>query len=433
MAEKLTMKVLSGELEVLRKRLHEFETGFERKLENAMEKAAEKLKARIEASEGAGIRIQGHGGAVDVRVAGAPDGKEAGQRMISVDVQKRLGAFELDAQFEAPAGVTAIFGRSGSGKTSVVNAVAGLLRPDAGRIAIGQEVLFEQSSGIHLPAQNRRIGYVFQDARLFPHMTVMRNLSYGGTHDADRVIDVLGLEGILDRMPARLSGGERQRVALGRALMSDPQLLLMDEPLAALDAPRKAEILPFIERLRDVVRIPMIYVSHDVSEVARLATTLVVIEAGRVTASGPVGAVLSQPETVPLVGVRAAGAVITAKVAGRLLDDGLTELSFSGGRLVLPGNLGVLGQSVRVRIPAQDVILATQAPQNLSALNILPVTITKIEQGRGPGVAVGLQAGDDLLLARVTRRSAQRMELAVGQQIYAIIKATAVGPRDIGN
>jgi len=142
---------------------------------------------------------------------------------------------------------------------------------------------------------------------------------------------------------------------------------------------------------------------------------------------------LSQPETVPLVGVRAAGAVITAKVAGRLLDDGLTELAFSGGRLVLPGNLGVLGQSVRVRIPAQDVILATQAPQNLSALNILPVTITKIEQGRGPGVAVGLQAGDDLLLARVTRRSAQRMELAVGQQIYAIIKATAVGPRDIGN
>lgn len=353
--------------------------------------------------------------------------------MISVDVQKRLGAFELDTQFDAPEGVTAIFGRSGSGKTSVVNAVAGLLRPDAGRIAIGKEVLFEQSSGTHLPAQDRRIGYVFQDARLFPHMTVMRNLSYGGTHDADRVIDVLGLEGILDRMPARLSGGERQRVALGRALMSDPQLLLMDEPLAALDAPRKAEILPFIERLRDVVKIPMIYVSHDVSEVARLATTLVVIEAGRVTASGPVGAVLSQPETVPLVGVRAAGAVITAKVAGRLLDDGLTELAFSGGRLVLPGNLGVLGQSVRVRIPAQDVILATHAPQNLSALNILPVTITKIEQGRGPGVAVGLQAGDDHLLARVTRRSAQRMELAVGQQIYAIIKATAVGPRDIGN
>ncbi|EBA13253.1 molybdenum ABC transporter ATP-binding protein [Roseobacter sp. CCS2] len=353
--------------------------------------------------------------------------------MISVDIKKRLGDFQLDLQFDAPTSVTAIFGRSGSGKTSAVNAVAGLLRPDAGRIAIGDAVLFDQASKIHLSPQQRRIGYVFQDARLFPHMTVMRNLNYGGSHDADRVIAVLGLEQLLDRMPAHLSGGERQRVALGRALMCDPQLLLMDEPLAALDAPRKAEILPFIERLRDEMQVPMLYVSHDVSEVARLATTLVVIEDGRVTIAGPVGTVLSQPETVPLVGPRAAGAVIETKVAGRLLDDGLTELAFSGGRIVLPGLLGVLRQTVRIRIPAQDVILAKQAPAGLSALNVLPVTITRIEYGRGPGVAVGLKAGKDQLLARVTRRSALRMELAVGQQIYAIIKATAVGPEDIGS
>ncbi len=353
--------------------------------------------------------------------------------MISVDIKKRLGDFLLDVQFDAPMGVTAIFGRSGSGKTSVVNAVAGLLQPDAGRIAVGQSLLLDSAKRTHLPPQQRRIGYVFQDARLFPHLTVMRNLSYGGNHDAARVIDVLGLGQLLDRMPAGLSGGERQRVALGRALMCDPQLLLMDEPLAALDAPRKAEILPFLERLRDDVKIPILYVSHDVSEVARLATTLVVLEGGRVTASGPVGQVLSQPETVPLVGVRAAGAVIETTVAGRLLDDGLTELAFSGGRLVLPGILGVLGQAVRIRIPAQDVILAKHAPSDLSALNILPVTITRIEQGRGPGVAVGLQTGDDHLLARVTRRSAQRMELAVGQKIYAIIKATAVGPEDISS
>ncbi|MFA8441320.1 molybdenum ABC transporter ATP-binding protein [Yoonia sp.] len=353
--------------------------------------------------------------------------------MISVDIKKRLSDFLLDVQFEAPMGVTAIFGRSGSGKTSVVNAVAGLLRPDAGRIAVGDALLFDAAAQTYLPPQQRRIGYVFQDARLFPHLTVMRNLCYGGSHNAVRVIDVLGLGQLLDRMPAGLSGGERQRVALGRALMCDPQLLLMDEPLAALDAPRKAEILPFLERLRDDVKIPILYVSHDVSEVARLATTLVVLEGGRVTASGPVGQVLSQPETVPLVGVRAAGAVIETTVAGRLLDDGLTELAFSGGRLVLPGILGVLGQTVRIRIPAQDVILAKHAPSDLSALNILPVTITRIEQGRGPGVAVGLQAGDDHLLARVTRRSAQRMELAVGQKIYAVIKATAVGPEDIGS
>ena len=353
--------------------------------------------------------------------------------MIGVGIKKQLGDFQLDVAFEAPKGVTAIFGRSGSGKTSVVNAVAGLLRPDAGRIAIGDVVLFDSGAGTQLPPRQRRIGYVFQDARLFPHMTVLRNLRYGGNHEAARVIDVLGLAHLLDRMPSRLSGGERQRVALGRALMCDPQLLLMDEPLAALDAPRKAEILPFIERLRDEVETPMLYVSHDVSEVARLATTLVVIDDGRVTASGPVGTVLSQPETVPLVGVRAAGAVITTKVAGRLLDDGLTELAFSGGRIVLPGILGVLGQSLRIRIPAQDVILAREAPTGLSALNILPVTITRVEEGRGPGVAVGLKAGDDHLLARVTRRSASRLGLKVGQQIYAIIKATAVGPEDIGS
>lgn len=352
--------------------------------------------------------------------------------MIAVDIQKRLGDFQLDAQFTAPAGVTAIFGRSGSGKTSVVNGLAGLMKPDAGRVIVAGKVLFDSASRMNLPPQKRRIGYVFQDARLFPHMTVMRNLSYGGTHDADNVIAVLGLAHVLDRMPAGLSGGERQRVALGRALMCDPQMLLMDEPLAALDAPRKAEILPYIERLRDVVKIPILYVTHDVSEVARLATTLVVLENGKVTIAGPAETVLSQPQAVPLLGVRAAGAVITAKIAGRLLDDGLTELAFSGGRLFLPGMLGVLGQVVRLRIPAQDVILSKEIPRGLSALNVLPVQITQIEAGRGPGVAVGLKAGEVPLLARITRRSAQRMELAVGQHIYAIIKATAVGPEDVG-
>jgi molybdate transport system ATP-binding protein len=279
----------------------------------------------------------------------------------------------------------------------------------------------------------RRVGYVFQNARLFPHLNVQRNLTYGGNHDAARVIDMLGLEHLLDRRPVGLSGGERQRVALGRALMSDPQILLMDEPLAALDAPRKAEILPYIERLRDETRVPIIYVSHDVSEVARLATTVVVLEAGRVAVAGPISEVLSRPDVVPLLGIRAAGAVIETRVAGRLLDDDLTELQFSGGRLLMPGYLGEIGQALRLRIPAQDVILSRAAPKGISALNVLPVTITDIVPGRGPGVAVGLRAGEDQLLARVTKRSAGRMELAVGMQIFAIIKATAVGPEDIGS
>lgn len=352
--------------------------------------------------------------------------------MIKLDIQKALGAFTLDTQCDAPEGVTALFGPSGSGKTSVVNAVAGLMKPDAGEITVGGTTLFDSARKIHVPVHQRRVGYVFQDARLFPHLTVLQNLRYGGQHDEVRVVEMLGLGGLLTRMPAGLSGGEKQRVALGRALMCNPQILLMDEPLAALDAQRKAEILPYIERLRDTVKTPMLYVSHDMSEVARLATTLIVMKAGKVAVSGPIGQVLSHPETVPLIGFRAAGAVLSARVAGYFKDDGLTELAFSGGRLVLPGKHGTLGQTIRLRIPAQDVILAKTAPAGLSALNILPVEITQIEQGRGPGVAVGLRAGDDALLARVTRRSASQMQLALGQKVFAIIKATAVGPEDIG-
>ena len=351
--------------------------------------------------------------------------------MLELVVRKQLGDFRLDVDVAAPAGVTTLFGRSGSGKTSVVNAVAGLMRPDAGRIVVNGQTLFDQGQ-VDLKPQQRRVGYVFQDARLFPHMSVERNLFYGGQHDADRVIAMLGLEPLLDRRPAGLSGGEKQRVALGRALMSDPQILLMDEPLAALDNARKAEVLPYLERLRDETEIPILYVSHDVSEVARLATTLVILEAGKVVANGPLDQVLSSPSAVPLLGVREAGAVIVTKIAGRLLDDGLTELSFSGGRLMMPGNLGALGQRVRLRIPAQDVILSREKPTGLSALNVLKVTVVGMEQGRGPGVAVGLRAGQDQILARITRRSAQRMELAVGQDVYAIIKATAIGPQDVG-
>ena len=353
--------------------------------------------------------------------------------MISVAIQRRQGEFSLDVNLSAPDGVTAVFGPSGCGKSSLVNAIAGLSTPDSGRIAINDMVLFDAANRIDIPTSQRRVGYVFQDARLFPHMSVEKNLTYGGTHDRENVIAMLGLGELLQRQPDTLSGGERQRVALGRALMCDPQILLMDEPLAALDAPRKAEIMPYLARLRDEVRVPIIYVSHDVSEVARLATTLAIMDGGRVVASGPVGQVLADPAIVPLVGVRAAGAVISAKVAGRLLDDGLTELAFSGGRLLLPGDFGVVGQSVRLRIPAQDVILSRSAPADISALNVVPVTITSVAPGRGPGVAVALRAGNETLLARVTRRSAGRMQLAAGQNLYAIIKATAVSPEDVGH
>ncbi|MFT4743251.1 MAG: molybdate transport system ATP-binding protein [Yoonia sp.] len=350
--------------------------------------------------------------------------------MISVNVQKQLGDFRLDVAFDAPRGVTAIFGRSGSGKTTLINAIAGLVTPDSGRISLSDRVLFDSSRS--LPPRSRKLGLVFQDARLFPHLTVARNLTFGGRHDHDRIVDLLGLGPLLARKPADLSGGEKQRVALGRALMSNPDMLLLDEPLAALDAPRKAEILPYLEQLRDDFGMPMIYVSHAMSEVARLANYLVVLDAGKVVRAGPLAQVLSHPASVPLLGVRDAGAVITATVAGYDADDYLTRLTFDGGQISLPGHVGRVGQWVRVRIPAQDVILASQIPAQISARNILPVTITAIEDGRGPGVAIGLMAGQTPLLARITKASMRDMKLAVGAEIFAIIKATAVAPEDVG-
>lgn len=352
---------------------------------------------------------------------------------LSVSLKHQFAGFALDAQFDAPVGVTALFGRSGSGKTTVADGVAGLMRPDHGRIQLDGQVLFDKTGGINVPTRDRRIGYVFQDGRLFPHMSVEKNLAYGGDHDAHRIIAMLGLENLLDRRPTTLSGGERQRVALGRALMSDPHLLLMDEPLSALDGPRKEDILPYLERLRDELHLPILYVSHDMSEVARLATTLVILEQGRVVKAGPLSDVLSDPANTPLLGVREAGAVVTGAVVGYDAKDGLSLVDIGGGQLTLPGRMGQTGDAARVRIAASDVILATERPQGLSALNVLPVTVTGVHAGSGPGVAVGLAIGNARFVARVTRRSAQAMKLREGQALYAILKATAIARQDIGN
>lgn len=348
--------------------------------------------------------------------------------MLEFDIQKRLGDFHLNAQLSAPNGVTVLFGPSGSGKTSIINAVAGLLHPDQGRIMLNGVALFGDQA--NLAPHSRDIGYVFQDARLFPHMTVLQNLRYGGRHKEVETIDLLGLRPLLTRRPKDLSGGEKQRVALGRALMRNPKVLLLDEPLAALDGKLKAEILPYFEDLRDNTDLPILYVTHSMSEVARLATTLALVHEGRIIRTGPVAEVLADPDTVPMIGVREAGAVIETTIQGQ--GDQLTTLGFDGGTLTLPGDLGPVGQTLRLRIPAQDVILSLDKPTGLSALNILPVKITKLTHGKGPGVAVGLTCGETPILARVTSKSAQTMGLSVGQDLYAILKATAVGPADIG-
>lgn len=359
--------------------------------------------------------------------------------MLSVTLRHALGDFALDVAFEAPPGLTVLFGRSGSGKTSVINAVAGLLTPAQGRISIAGRTLLDTATGTNLPRHHRRIGYVFQDARLFPHLSVRQNLLYGhyfapriAPRDSlDRVADLLGITPLLARRPGALSGGERARVALGRALLSAPDILLADEPLASLDDPRRAEILPMFERLRDEAGIPILYVSHSIPEVARLATTVVILRAGRVIATGPAATVLGDPATAPGLGIRAAGAVLSARVVAHH-SDGLTELAAGGGRLFLPRIAAPPGARLRIRIAAQDVILSRSRPEGLSALNILPVTLRDIRPGEGPGALVVLDAGGEALLARITRRSATALGLAPGLACFAVMKSVAIAPDDIG-
>ena len=349
---------------------------------------------------------------------------------LSVDIAHDFGGFRLDVAFDAPPGVTALFGHSGAGKTSVANAIAGLLRVDRATISVAGRLL--QGPGVLTPIHRRRIGYVFQDARLFPHLLVRQNLTFGARSDGSlaHVTELLGIAGLLERRVHGLSGGEAQRVAIGRALMTEPDLLIMDEPLASLDPARKAAILPYLGRLRDELRLPILYVSHALDEIAQLATTLVILSEGRVAAAGPVGDLLSDPALAPLIGVRGVGALVEARVA-RHHADGLTELATPGGALFVPTLDAEPGQPVRFRVEAQDVMLARARPEGISALNVLEGRIVRLRPGDGPGVLVAIDAGGVRLLARITQRSAQAMALAEGQSIYAVIKTVAVAPGNI--
>ncbi|MWD29251.1 molybdenum ABC transporter ATP-binding protein [Aquicoccus sp. SCR17] len=357
---------------------------------------------------------------------------------LEVRIRHDFPGFRLDVEFEVPQGITVLFGRSGSGKTSVINAVAGLFRPDEARIRAGERVLCDTARGLWLPPHRRRLGYVFQEARLFPHLTVRQNLAYGrwfaprGARGADRaqVVEMLGIGPLLDRRPGALSGGEKARVAIGRALLAAPELILADEPLASLDEARKAEILPYFERLRDESPVPILYVSHSAAEVARLATSVVGLEDGRVTGQGPVAEVLGDPASHPL-GVRAAGAVIAARVV-RHDADGLSELEAGGVPLVVPRVAAPPGAELRLRIAAQDVIVATARPEGLSAMNLLPGRIEALHPGEGPGMMVQIATPAGRVLARITRRSAERLGLAVGMECHAVLKTVAVAREDVG-
>lgn len=357
---------------------------------------------------------------------------------LSVALRHSFSGFELDVGFEAPPGLTVLFGRSGSGKTTIVNAVAGLLRPQYGRVAASDWVLFDTESRDWLPPHRRRVGYIFQEGRLFPHLTVRQNLLYGrwfapkdGPQENEKhVVEMLGIGHLLGRRPAMLSGGEKQRVAIGRALLSSPRLILADEPLASLDEARKSEILPYFERLRDEISVPVLYVSHSAAEVARLATTVVALQDGRVMRQGPALDVLGDPTVTP-VGARGAGAMLEAKVVSHH-PDGLTELDAQGSRLFLPRIPHVPGSRVRVRIPAHEVLLSLQPLEGISALNVLPGTVESVRAGDGPGAMVSVRTKAGTVLSRITRRSAEALGLEEGVECHAIIKTVAIAPEEVG-
>lgn len=355
---------------------------------------------------------------------------------LKIAVQHTFKGFKLDVVVDAPSGVTVLFGPSGSGKTTLINAVAGLLRPDNGQIQVADWVLLDTASGRNLAPHRRRIGYIFQEGRLFPHLTVRQNLLYGrwfaprGARPVsfDNVVEMLGIGPLLTRRPSALSGGEKQRVAIGRALLAAPKLILADEPLAALDEARKAEILPYFERLRDEVSVPILYVSHSSVEVARLATTVVALRDGCVAAMGPPEVVLGDADTV---GARKVASVLRARVVAHH-SDGLSELATAAGALHLPRVADAPGTTIRVRILANEIILSREAPLGLSALNILRGTIVDIQPGRGPAARVVMAVGDERLIARITRRSVAVLGLEVGQTCHAILKSVAVAPEDVG-
>jgi len=331
---------------------------------------------------------------------------------LQVDIQATLGRFKLDVQMHAGQGATVIFGRSGSGKTSLINAIAGLSHPASGRISLNGDLLFDGARGVHRPVHQRRIGYVFQDARLFPHLSVAENLDFGArfatvplsAQQRLDVIDMLGIDALLTRRPAALSGGEKQRVALGRALLSAPRLLLLDEPLAALDAARKQEILPYFERLRAQGGPPMIYVTHDMSEIVRLADHLCILREGRSVTQGSAEDVLADPANMKLIGVQDAGALITG-IVDHHASDGLSGVRLSAGMLYVPRVDAPPGTALRIRIRAQDVILSSSEPQGMSSQNMLKARVRAIHQGHASGVAVALICGRDRLLARITARA----------------------------
>jgi len=354
----------------------------------------------------------------------------------TVDIQYLLqrGSFTLDVDLDIPMrGITGIFGESGSGKTTLLRCIAGLETGGMGKLVIGGDVWQDRTIKMSRPIHEQEIGYVFQEPRLFRHLNVRRNLEYGQQrattrHNGttfDQIVELFDLSRLLDRAPADLSGGEAQRVAIARALLRSPRLLLMDEPLAALDSARKSEILPFLDRLHNDLQIPIIYVSHHIEEICRLCDHLLVLENGRIIAEGDLQSVLVRMD-LPLLSGEEAGSVIRGTISSYDDDYDLTHLAFSGGELLVPGRIGIKGDERRLRIRASDISLCRDRPKRTTMLNILPAIVEEIQPASGPMLLLRLKLGSDRMIARITRHSCDALALQEGDELLAQIKAVAI-------
>lgn len=381
--------------------------------------------------------------------------------MIEIDLYKRFTSARnhwasasrqgelngVEARFSSAARVLALFGRSGSGKSTVVNMIAGLVAPERGRVVIDGETLFDSERGINMPVEQRGVGYVFQEGLLFPHLSVRQNLEFGAARRGgastgvpfDQVVSLLGIEPLLGRSAPTLSGGEKQRVAIGRALLSRPRLLLMDEPLAALDTGRRSEILRLIERVRDECNVRIVYVSHSIGEVSRLADDVVLMNEGAVIACGGTEEIFNRSDLRPYTGRFEGGALIEAHAVRHDARYFLTTFAFDGGELIAPGVETAIGARVRIRIRARDVTLATTRPQGISVRNVIEGRVAAVEDRGGAIVEVRVRLGASEsedggreLLSRISRQALDEMQLVAGQPVFVLIKAIAFDKRSMG-